>query len=274
MLQSLFALPVVAVVEAAVFLMVYFFTPMGGRTTALLVAFLALTVLYGVSFVNWPGLDVLSMYTAVVLVTASLLAIISSVREKRRSQGNISGTWFHWGPMVLIVFFLVLFAADSLFIFVSRDGLPQPLTRWLLSDPEKKTTIRSAFPGTVHRDLQKKEALYNAYLDQVKLQQKLGWKIKKGWLGRPVVDRETVFQVAVTDKQGEPVSGALISGLYRRPSDSRLDQTFQMRETDIGVYQVSLVMSDPGKWDLTLYIQRGEQRHELHAKTSVDVAQE
>ena len=107
--------------------------------------------------------------------------------------------------MVLIVFFLILFAADSLFVFVSKDGLPQSIAHWLLPDADKETKIRSAFPGTVHRDFQKKEALYNAYLDQVKRQKKLGWKIKKGWLGRPVVDHEAVFQVAVTDRQGEPV---------------------------------------------------------------------
>ena len=176
--------------------------------------------------------------------------------------------------MALIVFFLILFTADSLFVFVSRDGLPQPLARWLLPDSDKETKIRSAFPGTVHRDFQKKEALYNAYLDQVKRQKKLGWKIKKGWLGRPVIDRETVFQVAVTDLQGEPVTGATISGLYQRPADSRLDQTFQMHETGVGVYQVSLIIPEPGQWDLTLYIKRGEQTYELHAKTSVDDVQE
>lgn len=273
MLQSLFILPVAVIVEAAVFLLFYVFTPMGSRTTGLLVALLALGVVYGYSILHWPGVDVLAMYTAVLLVTAYLLVIIAGVREKRRRKGEATGPWFHWAPLILVMFFLVLFAADSLFVFVSRDGLPQPLARWLMPDAGRQTKVQSAFPGTIQRDFQKKEALYNDYLKRVEQQQKQGWKISKGWLGKPVAGQQAVFQVVITDRRGEPVSGAAISGLFQRPADSRLDQTFQMRETDTGLYQVRLAMPQPGQWSLALYIQRGEQRHELHARTSVDVAQ-
>lgn len=273
MLQSLFILPIAAVVEAAIFLLLCLLTPMASRTTGLLVALLSLTLLFGYSIIHWPGVDVLAMYTAVLLVTAYLLAIIASVREKRRSQGDVSGPWFHWAPLILVIFFLVLFAADSLFVFVSKDGLPKPLARWVLPDKGQEVTVRSAFPGTVTRDFQKKEALYNDYLERVKQQQKQGWKINKGWLGKPVAGQAAVFQVAITDKRGEPISGASISGLYQRPADSRLDQAFRMHEADIGLYQARLVMPEPGQWTLALYIQRGEQRHELHARTSVDVVQ-
>lgn len=274
MLQSLFILPVAAIVEAGVFLLLYLVTPMGSRATGLLVALLALSALYSYSILHWPGVDVLAMYTAVLLVTAYLLVIIAGVREKRRREGEAAGPWFHWAPLILVIFFLVLFAADSLFVFVSRDGLPQPLARWLMPDAGQQTKVQSAFPGTIRRNFQKKEALFNDYLQRVEQQQKQGWKISKGWLGTPFVGKKTVFQVAIVDRHGEPVSGAAISGMFQRPADSRLDQTFQMHETDTGLYQVRLVMPQPGQWSLALYIQRGEQRHELHARTSVDVAQQ
>ncbi len=273
MLQSLFILPVAVVVEVVIFLLLYLVTPIGSRTAGLLVALLTLAVLYGYSAVNWPGADVLAMYTAVLLVTAYLLVTIASVREKRRSQGGAPGSWFHWAPFTLIVFFLILFTVDSLYVFVSKDGLPQPIARWVLPDLSGDKTVRSAFPGTIQRNFQKKEALYNEYLDQVRQQKKQGWRINKGWLGRPVANQQAIFQVAVTDKRGEPVTGAAINGFYQRPADSRLDQAFEMRETDVGLYQANLVLPEPGQWDLVLYIQRGEQRHELHAKTSVDAAQ-
>lgn len=270
MFQTLFMLPLAVVIETAVFLVLYLLTPLASRSAALLVGLLMLMGLYGYSVLHWPGVDVLAMYTAVLLVTAYLLAIIAGAREKRRRQGEADGRWFHWAPMALVGFFLVLFAADSLFVFVSRDGLPDPLARWWLPDADNRAGLQSSFPGVIRRDFQKKEALYNAYQEQVRLQQQRGWQIRKGWLGRPVVGRRAVFQVTLADRAGNPISGARVSGLFQRPADSRLDQAFQMRETDIGSYQAGLALPEPGQWDLALFIQRGDQRHELHASTSVD----
>ncbi len=273
MLQSLLAMPIAATAEVLLFLLLYGLTPLGSTAAALAVVLLAILSLLAYSLIDWPGADVLAMYIAVLSVTAYLLAIIASARDRRRA-GDAGGRWFHWGPALLVLFFLVLFAFDSLFVFVSRDGLPGPLSRWVLPHNDSGRQVKSVFPGVISRDFQKKEALYNDYLQQVEKQQARGWQISKGWLGTPVVGRSAVFQVRIVERDGTPVMGAKIAGVYQRASDSRLDQPFTMKELQDGYYQATLSLPEPGHWDLELIITRGEQRHELHARTSVQAAPE
>ena len=126
-----------------------------------------------------------------------------------------------------------------------------------------------AFPGTVSRDYQKKEALYNDYLEQVDRQERRGWQVKKGWLSVPVAGQKAAFQVTVSARDGSPVIGAKVYGEFLRPSDKSLDQTFVLEEKDSGLYRAGISLPVPGIWRLTLRIERGEDLHEIQATTSV-----
>ena len=271
MLQSLLALPLGAVIEVLVFLALYLLTPMNGRQAALAVALLSMGGVVMYSMFNWPGADVLAMYVAVLAVTAYLLGIVSYSREQRLATpgSNSDGRWFHWGPAIIIIFFITLFAVDGVMVVISSQGLPKPLAGWLLPESTAQKQVRSAFPGTVANDFQKKEGLYNEYLQQVKRQQQRGWQVSKGWLVDPVVGQQAPFQVRVSEQDGAPVRFAQLSGTFQRPSDSRLDQAFEMGEVEPGLYRVVMSLPAPGVWNLVLHIKRGEQLHELHASTSV-----
>ncbi|HHJ16029.1 MAG TPA: nitrogen fixation protein FixH [Gammaproteobacteria bacterium] len=271
MLHSLLALPLGAVLEVLVFLALYLLTPMSGRQAALAVALLSVTAVMIYSLINWPGADVIAMYVAVLAVTAYLLGIVSYSREQRlaASGGRGDGRWFHWGPAVIILFFITLFAVDGVMVVISSQGLPKPLAGLLLPESAAQKQVRSAFPGTVANDFQKKEGLYNEYLQQVERQQQRGWQVSKGWLVEPVAGQQVPFQVRVSEQDGAPVRFAQLSGTFQRPSDSRLDQTFEMGEVEPGLYRVVLSLPQPGVWNLVLKIKRGEQLHELHASTSV-----
>lgn len=271
MLESLLALPLGVAVEVLVFLVLYRLTPMNGRQVAVVVAMLALTAVIIDSLLDWPGADVLAMYVAVLLVSAYLLGIVSSAREQRqREGGGQGGRWFHWGPAIIIIFFLSLFALDSVLVVISKQGLPHPIAERLLPKKGQPENVNSVFPGVVARDFQKKEALYNAYLEQVKRQKARGWQVSKGWLvSSPRAGRPETFQVQVTERDGAPVTFASVGGVFQRPSDSRLDQPFELTEVEPGLYRGPVLLPEPGMWRLILQIRRGEQLHEIHADTSV-----
>jgi nitrogen fixation protein FixH len=269
MLQSMLALPLGALFEVALFLLLYFFTPLNGKQAAVIVVLLSLGAVLVYSLVDWPGADVVAMYVAVLAVTAYLLGIVSNASEARKQGIESRKRWFHWGPAIIVIFFIVLFALDGVLVVVSRQGLPEPLAGYLLPGSGTGDRVRSVFPGVVARDYQKKESLYNAYLQQVERQQQRGWEISKGWLDAPVVNVAVPFQVQVRERDCAPVQFAEVSGIFQRPSDSRLDQHFVLQETSPGVYRTDLVLPEPGMWNLVLQIRRGEQLHELHASTSI-----
>lgn len=267
MLESLLALPLSALVILILFLLLYRLSPLNGKQAALIAALIGLAGLFIDSLLDWPGADVLAMYTAVMMVTAYLLGIVSHARESGRDRNG--GRWFHWGPAIIVIFFVVLFALDGVMVTVSKQGLPAPLADLILPEPAQSGRVRSVFPGTVANDYQKKESLYNDYLEQVKQQHQRGWQVTKGWLQPPVVDQPAAFQVRVLEADGAPVQFARVTGEFQRPSDSSQDQAFDMQEVEPGLYRVVLSLHEPGVWTLVLHIRRGEQLHEVHASTSV-----
>ncbi len=225
MLQSMLALPLSAAAAVLLFALLYGLSPMNGKQVAVVVALVSLASLLIYSLVDWPGGDVLAMYVAVLMVTAYLLGIISHAREARGAGSG--GRWFHWAPAIIVIFFALLFALDGVLVVVSKQGLPESVANLVLPEPARQNSVRSVFPGTVANDFQKKEGLYNEYLQQVERQQRRGWQVKKGWLQVPVAGRSAAFQVQVLEADGAAVQYADISGQFQRPSDSRSGQVIR-----------------------------------------------
>ncbi len=269
MLQSLLALPLGAGAEVLLFLLLYRFSPLNGKQAAALVAVLCIAGLLIYSLLNWPGADVLAMYIAVLAVTAYLLGIVTQAREQHGSATPGNRRWFHWGPAIIVMFFAALFALDGVLVTISRQGLPQPIANILMPRSYQDERVRSVFPGTVANDFQKKESLYNEYLERIRRQEQLGWKVDKGWLGKPVAGNPATFQVRVLEADGVPVRFAQVNGVFQRASDSRKDASFDMEEVEPGLYRAVLSLPEPGTWYLVLTVRRGDQLHELHASTSV-----
>jgi nitrogen fixation protein FixH len=211
------------------------------------------------------------MYIAVLAVTAYLLGIASHAREQRLSATPGSQNLFHWGPAIIVVFLVALFALDGVLVTVSQRGLPQPIADLLLPKSYREGRVQSVFPGTVANDFQKRENLYNQYLEQIKRQQQRGWQVNKGWLKKPVEGNPAAFQVRVLEADGAPLQFAEVSGVFQRAADSRDDTAFNMKEVEPGLYRAVLALPEPGMWYLVLQVRRGEQLHELHASTSVAV---
>jgi len=239
-----------------------------GATAAALIAAAAVFGLYiPVTLIHWPGADVAALHLAIYMVTAFVCGLFFTTRT-RKTAANASNRKLHWGPMVIIGFFVVLVAADSVFVMLAERGLSSQWAATFLPASEGRR-ITSIFPGVISHDFQKKEALYNAYLLQVERQRERGWQIRKGWLGPAVAGHTAVFQVVARTRDDRALRGAIVSGRFLRPSGSRFDQDFTMDEVEPGVYRSELILPQPGEWNLVLELRKGDDLHEIRARTRI-----
>lgn len=218
-----------------------------------------LYVPYGI--LRWPGGDVFALYLAVYLLTSLGCGLVLNARA--------SGRGLHWGPAAIGGFFIVVVVLGAAFVVVAERGLPPVLERWLLPAADGKREVTSMFPGVISHDFQKKEALYNEYLQQVERQRQRGWQIQKGWLTEPVAGEPAVFRVAARTRAGEPLANATVTGQFLRPSSSALDVAFELTERESGVYEAALKLPAAGVWNLVLQVRQGDELHEIRANTQV-----
>jgi nitrogen fixation protein FixH len=265
MSNPLFSLALGSLLIVAANLALFRFSVLGATRGAIIVAVATLGIYPPLAFVFWPGGDILAMHLAVYLLCSLACGMLLGGRERSGQQG---GRGWHWGPMAITGFFVVLVIVNAIFILVAQRGISPQLSTSVFPDQGQRN-VSSAFPGVVSHDFHKKESLYNAYLDQVERQRQRGWRIRKGWLKKPVREEAAVFKVVARTREGEPLRGARVTGDFLRPSDVRLDMAFAMEETAPGVFKAELTMPAAGMWNLVLQIRKGEELHEIRASTSV-----
>ncbi len=265
MTDLLFSLLGGVVLISVVFLALHRFTRLNSKAVGLLLMLLVIGLYLPVSILAWPGADVFAIHIAIYLVTVYVLAIIGASRESR-AEGKRG---LHWGPALIILFFMIVIGVDSVFIMLAQKGLDSELAGWLLPRPGSGGRISSFFPGTVGRDFYEKEADYKAYLERQQAQQERGWQVTLGWAGPAVAGQTLVFRVRIADRKGQAVRGAVVSGRFLRPGNVRQDQDVTLRETRPGLYQTRLQLPEPGRWDVILDIRKDEIVHELNARTTV-----
>ena len=274
-MEQLITIPLGIALQVLLFIALRRFAGMGAKSAAAVIGLLALGVYLPYAILTWPGGDVVAMHVALYAVTAYGLGLIIANREVRLRQHGGSEGWFHWGPAIIIGFFVFLILFDTAFVVISQKGLPEPVAEWLLPPRDRGEEITTNFPGVAARDYQEKQSHFNRYLEQRREQTERGWQVDRGWIGSAVVDRPSLFQVQVQDRDGNPLSGAEIEGAFLRPADTRLDQAFRMRETaEPGLYRAELVLPATGVWELDLTIRKGEAVHHLRARTTVEAAAE
>lgn len=257
-----------ALLIVLVFVLLYRFTRLKAKESAVVTALGALGIYVPLAVMYWPGPDVFAIHFAIYLVIPYLLGIVGSQRDAHRHEPDRG--WFHWGPAAIVLFFVAVVAVNAVFITLAQSSFHGSIAKRLLPEPQQGAErIHSAFPGTVPHDYHKKEALYNARLVDLARQRERGWQVSQRWDQPLVVDRPTPLVIAVRDKAGDPVSGAEVTGVFLRPSNSRDDQPFSMRETAVGAYRTEISLPFPGHWDLLLTVRRGEDVHEVLAKTEV-----
>lgn len=254
---------------ATVFILIYSTTKMSGKMVAAIMAFVVTGIYVPVAIFTWPGADVFAIHIALYLVSVYVLGIVTSQRDSRKLAGE-AGFGFHWAPAAIVTFFVLLIIADSFFVMFATKGMETHLAKWLLPKPESGGKVSSHFPGTVSHDFHEKQDQYNEYLKRFELQQIRNWTVRKGWLEKVIVNQPAIFRVEIKSSDKSPVKNAVVKGLFLRPANSKEDLEFKMQEIEPGIYQQSIVLSEPGNWDLILKIHKGEDFHEVRAKTVVN----
>ena len=235
-------------------------------------AAIALALYAPVAILRWPGADILAIHLAIYLIIPLAFGLIMGAREQRLASEMPHVRRNHIGPVVMIGFYVVLVTVDSVFVMLADQG-PTSLIQQLLPPlSQQQGQVHSTFPGVVSYDYQKKESQYNDYLAQLQQQKERGWQVRKGWLTLATAGKPNVFQVEVLDRDGQPIQAAQVQGRFLRPSDSRLDQNFEMHEVQPGLYQVHMTLSAPVAWDVVVNIVQGTQRLELRASTTLHEA--
>lgn len=271
MSNLVYSLGGVILLEIAAFFLLYRFTRWQGKHVAMVVAVFIVGLYLPIGILTWRSLDYFAIHFAFYIMIPYVLGIISTHWEVRRKESGASTKqqFFHWGPLTLVGFFIVLAMVDALILTAADKGVSTKIAKMLLPEPRSEETVSSYFPGAVSHDFQEKESQYNAFRERLSLQEARGWKVRKGWVGEPIAGEPALFKVAVADKAGEPVSGASITGSFLRPSDSRLDKPFTMEEVEPGVYTVGLTLNLYGGWSVAFAIDRDGELHEVRAATRV-----
>jgi hypothetical protein len=237
-----------------------------GRVRGAVTVF-ALTVLVYLPYAawRWKGADVLAIHLALFLTSSLAFGLIQREPEDAPRAPRLY-------VLVLGGFAALVILVNVIMVTVSDGGLHGRLATFALPEPRGGGSVSSRFPGTVTPDVGHRQALYQHHLEQIEGQTELGWGIRKGWLGSPQAGRTTVFQVLLDDREGGPLGGARLSGMFLRASDPRQDQAFVMSEPSPGVYRVELNLPAPGLWSLLLRIEHAGERFELRGSTTVSVA--
>ena len=87
---------------------------------------------------------------------------------------------------------------------------------------------------------------FNETLAAKASQAELGWNMALG-LERPT-GGGAVLEARLTDKQGQPLSGAMIKGTIARTTDTNEDRVLTFVETAPGIYRAVVDQLRPGRW--------------------------
>ncbi|MFN4263977.1 MAG: FixH family protein [Thioalkalivibrionaceae bacterium] len=252
------------------FLLIYRFTSLKGYSTAALVVGLTMLWFIPWSVLTWDGADVLAIHLALYIIAPYGLGIITSQLEARTRAGKPRIGRLHWFPLTLIAFFGVIATVNAAMITFANNGLPQGLVGVLIPAPESGAReVHSAFPGTVARITERKEALARTYIGRLELQETFGWDVRTGWVSRPSVGTPGRFQVTLNSVEDGLISNATVRGHFMYIASESQDQYFEMQPRGNGVYVADLALDAAGRWDLLLQVEHDGRLYEREGFTIV-----
>lgn len=214
---------------------------------------------------DWPGLDVFAMHLALY----SLTLYISVFLDKQHSVVQAGQRKWHWAPVILVSFFVCVILVNTVFVVLANSGTDSAIGRWLMPKLHKGENVHSVFPGVVSHDYREKEQQFNIYQEEREEQRQRGWQVHYGWKDLPVAGKPAVFQLSALDKDSKPIQADRIYGHFYYPADSRVDQAITLQPRVAGSYDTDIILPHAGHWDLVLYIERGNEQHEIRASTDV-----
>lgn len=229
------------------------------------VAMLIMTVCGIWGSLDWPGLDVFAMHLAIYYLTL----YISVFLDRQRSPNTSTQRKWHWAPVILVGFFTCVVLLNTVFVVLANSGTDSVIGRWLMPKLHKGESVHSVFPGVVSHDYREKEEQFNAYQEEREAQRLRGWQVHYGWKDLPIAGQSAKLELTVRDKHSNPIEADRIYGHFYYPADSRVDQAFSLQRQAAGLYATDIILPHAGHWDLVLYVEQGNDHHEVRAATDV-----
>jgi len=128
----------------------------------------------------------------------------------------------------------------------------------------------STNPGLVTEEYQKYGLQQYTMETQMREQEKRGWHVKLKI--PPLLEQQnTMVILDVKDENNQAVANAKAELVFYRPSDSSLDQYYELTEDKLnkGTYSTQVNLSKKGTWDVNLLVDHNGTRHTLGERIQV-----
>jgi nitrogen fixation protein FixH len=249
-ISLIYTLGIGTMLSFGLFFFFYFALKWEGKKAAFLAIVIMWLLYFPLAFLYWPGLDTFAIHFVFFTMTGYGLGIITNVRSTRmKIEGEVTQSgWFHWGPAIIIIFFLLLTLVEANLIRVSN--------------------LRK--PGIVAQDFREKENQYNDYQKQLAKQVQRGWKVTGGWEKQPLRNITQPFIIKAADKSGAPLAQAKVKLDLLSTADTDADMHLELPETSPGVYSKDIALPLYGEWTIVVTLTKDDNVHVIKGQIEVD----
>jgi nitrogen fixation protein FixH len=198
---------------------------------------------------NWPGMDVVAIHISVFLAAALVLFALTQFRRRGVER-------MHWAPKLLAGFFISLVFINATLLYISTQGLPEPIGRWWLGS--NGGPVYSGFSGVVPHGQNAARAV-SSELSEAHRESLLGWQVEV--TGLDSVESTRTIRVRIKDRTGLPVDRVAAELRLQRPGAAAPALILPLNAADAGVYSGSLTPPAPGRWLVELRLMQGGETH-------------
>jgi nitrogen fixation protein FixH len=152
---------------------------------------------------------------------------------------------------LLTGFFVGLVFLNAGLLYISTQGLPEPIARWWLGS--NGGPVYSGFSGVVSHGENAAKAV-SSELSETHRESQLGWRVEFSGLERSGLTR--LIEVRVQDRTGLPVDGVTAELSLQRPGAATPALVLPLSAAEPGVYMGSLTLPAAGRWLLELHLRQ------------------
>lgn len=131
----------------------------------------------------------------------------------------------------------------------------------------------STFNGLETKNAYEKGRLYNQTIALEEKQKALGWQLTLTSESKPHEPPGTGYPadivIQAVDRDGAALDGLTVHAEIRRPTVEGLDREVTLGRRDIGRYGSTVVLPEPGQWEVRVLATRGEDEYRLRERIFV-----
>ena len=147
-----------------------------------------------------------------------------------------------WIPWAFVLFFVVVTAVNAVMIWVAVES----------------------WTGLSSGDSYEQGLRYNQNLEAAQRQAELGWQPRL--TARRLGSDQAEAELRLSDRQGQPVTDAVIEASFERPVQPDHDVEVELKPVGPGQYRAGFALPAVGVWDAHVVIRRGDDRYVLQQR--------